>query len=213
MIRVLLVDDQLVIREGLQAMLAPEPDITVVGEAGDGEEAIVAARGTQPDVILLDVRMPRMDGLEALKQIKAVAPRSAVIMVTLYDNIDYLLRAVAQGAAGYVLKDSSRADLVEAVRLVADGGGLISPSLMPRLLREVGKLLEHEGAASPPLLSAREVEVLTLVAEGLTNQEIADRLYVGAATVKTHVQNIMLKLGVSDRTQAAVHGLRLGLIH
>lgn len=213
MIRVLLVDDQLVIREGLQAMLAPEPDITVVGEAGDGEEAIVAARGTQPDVILLDVRMPRMDGLEALKQIKAVAPRSAVIMVTLYDNIDYLLRAVAQGAAGYVLKDSSRADLVEAVRLVADGGGLISPSLMPRLLREVGKLLEHEEAASPPLLSAREVEVLTLVAEGLTNQEIADRLYVGAATVKTHVQNIMLKLGVSDRTQAAVHGLRLGLIH
>ncbi|MEN6478871.1 MAG: response regulator transcription factor [Anaerolineales bacterium] len=213
MIRVLLVDDQLVVREGLRAMLAPEPDIVVVGEASDGEEAITAAHDTQPDVILLDVRMPRMDGLEALKQIKAVAPRSAVVMVTLYDNTDYLLRAVAQGAAGYVLKDSSRADLVEAVRLVADGGGLISPSLMPRLLREVSKLLAHEQVASLPLLSAREVEVLTLVAEGLSNQEIGDRLYVGAATVKTHLQNIMLKLGVSDRTQAAVRGMRLGLIH
>ncbi len=217
MIRVLLVDDQALVREGLRSLLAPEPDIAVVGEASDGYEAIRKAGTLQPDVVLLDVRMPRMDGLAALRQIKEASPRSSVIMLTLYDDTDYLMRAVASGAAGYVLKDASRADLVDAVRITADGGGLITPSLMPRLLREVERLLEREGhneeLTEPPALSAREVEVLSLVAEGLTNQQIADRLFLSATTVKTHVQNILGKLGVSDRTQAAVCGLRAGLIH
>ena len=216
MIRVLLVDDQPVVRDGLRSLLSPEPDIVVVGEAGDGQEAIAAARTLQPDIILLDVRMPRMDGLVALERIKAVAPRSSVIMVTLYDNTDYLMRAVASGAAGYVLKDADRAALVNAVRVTAEGGGLISPSLMPRLLDEVARLL---GRTSTPgelgamlALTGRETQVLRMVAEGLTNQEIATQLFVSATTVKTHVQNILVKLGVSDRTQAAVVAMRAGLI-
>ncbi|NLX37178.1 MAG: response regulator transcription factor [Chloroflexi bacterium] len=216
MIRIMLVDDQAIVRTGLRSLLAPEADMAVVGEAADGLEAIAAARTLQPDIILLDVRMPRLDGLAALKPLKEASPRSSVIMVTLYDDTEYLMRAVADGAAGYVLKDASRAALVEAVRVTHEGGGLISPSLMPRLLVEVGRLLEREGPAQLPVgmqpLSERETEVLRFVAEGLTNQEIADKLFLGATTVKTHVQNILIKLGVSDRTQAAVQALRLGLI-
>ncbi|MGI6374406.1 MAG: response regulator [Anaerolineae bacterium] len=216
MIRIVLVDDQTVVREGLRSLLAPEPDMAVVGEAADGVEAIAAARTLRPDIILLDVRMPRLDGLAALKRIKEVSPRSGVIMVTLYDDTEYLMRAVADGAAGYVLKDASRAALVEAVRVTYEGGGLISPALMPRLLREVGRLLEREGPGKPPegtlALTDRETQVLRLVAEGLTNQEIAGRLFISPTTVKTHVQNTLIKLGVSDRTQAAVQALRLGLI-
>jgi DNA-binding NarL/FixJ family response regulator len=162
------------------------------------------------------VRMPRMDGLAALGQIKEASPLSSVIMVTLYDDTDYLMRAVALGAAGYVLKDASRAALIEAVRLTADGGGIISPTLLPQMLREVGRLLERRERDSAlggeQALSPRELEVLGMVAEGLTNQGIAERLFLSPTTVKTHVQNILVKLGVSDRTQAAVRAVRSGLI-
>lgn len=216
MIRVLLVDDQTIVREGLRSLLAPEPDMVVVGEAGDGREAIVAAGALKPDIVLLDVRMPHMDGLAALAKIKEASPLSSVIMVTLYDDTDYLMRAVALGAAGYVLKDASRSALIEAVRVTAEGGGIISPTVLPQLLSEVGRMLErHEREGPLPgeqALSARELEVLGMVAEGLTNHEIAERLFLSPTTVKTHVQNILVKLGVSDRTQAAVRALRAGLI-
>lgn len=216
MIRVLLVDDQAVVRNSLRSLLAPEPDVVVVGEAADGSEAIEVARILKPDIILLDVRMPKMDGLTALAKIKRASPKSSVIMVTLYDDPDYLMRAVADGAAGYVLKDASRSDLVDAVRITYEGGGLISPTLMPRLLDEVGRLLDRDGVASEETpdygLTDREKQVLSMVAEGLTNQEIGDGLFISPTTVKTHVQNILGKLGVSDRTQAAVHALRAGLI-
>jgi len=215
-IRVLLVDDQAIVREGLRSLLAPEPDMVVVGEAGDGREAITAAGALKPDIVLLDVRMPHMDGLAALEHIKAASPLSSVIMVTLYDDTDYLMRAVALGAAGYVLKDASRAALIDAVRVTAEGGGIISPALLPHLLDEVGRLLERQErgdhTALEQALSAREIEVLAMVAEGLTNQEIADKLFLSPTTIKTHVQNILVKLGVSDRTQAAVHAVRSGLI-
>lgn len=216
MIRVLIVDDQAIVRQGLRAMLQAEPDLTVVGEAEGGEQALGLVRALAPDIVLMDVRMPGMDGLAALEQIKSCAPRVSVIMVTLYDNPEYLFRAVALGAAGYVLKDASRAELLRAVRVTAEGGAIVAPSLMPQLLREVAhpsrSLAACAGLPAHDALSPRELEVLRLMAEGLTNQEIAERLILSPTTIKSHVQSIMDKLGASDRTQAAVRAVRSGLI-
>jgi DNA-binding NarL/FixJ family response regulator len=197
-------------------MLGLEPDIAIVGEAGNGEEAIRRARELNPQIVLMDVRMPGMDGLTALEQIKRVVPKTSVIMVTLYDDPDYLLKAVAVGAAGYILKDASREELVRAVRVTAEGGAIVAASLLPQLLRKMGQLMTFP-AGTPALtplenLSERELEVLGMIAEGRTNQEIAEKLIISPTTVKTHVQNILRKLGVSDRTQAAVYAVRCGLI-
>ncbi len=193
-------------------MLSLEPDLLIVGEAGDGQQAVRLAKTLSPDIVLMDVRMPGTDGLTALEQLKAVAPRSSVIMLTLYDDPNYLLRAVSAGAAGYILKDASRDELVRAVRVTAEGGAIIAPSMLPALLRQVGRTLTASAHPSAEKLSARELEVLRLIAEGCTNQEIAEKLILSPTTVKTHVQNILQKLGVSDRTQAAVHAVRCGLI-
>lgn len=216
MIRIMLVDDQVIVREGLSAMLGVEDDISVVGQAGGGAEALRLVPQIKPDVILMDVRMPGMDGLTALDQLKSLYPTLSVIMVTLYDDPDYLYRAVSAGAAGYILKDASRAELLSAVRTVAAGGAIISPGMLRDLLGHISGLMDTSGttqACAPELgLTKREVEVLGLMAEGLTNQEIADRIIVSPTTVKTHVQNILQKLGVSDRTQAAVYAVRCGLI-
>lgn len=216
MISVLIADDQAVVRDGLRSMLRVEPDMTVVGEAASGQEAVSLAATLHPDVILLDVRMPGMDGIAALPQIKARCPRSSVIMVTLYDDPDYLLAAVSAGAAGYVLKDASREELVRAVRITADGGAIIAPSMLPQLLHTMGRMmgsLDSPPTCSPiDVLSEREMEVLRFIAEGCTNQEIAERLILSPTTIKTHVQNILQKLEVSDRTQAAVLAVRCGLI-
>ncbi len=217
MINVLLVDDQTIVRQGLRSLLSLESDIVVVGEAADGAQAVDMVQRLSPDIVLLDVRMPNMDGLEALRRIKRLAPKVSVIMVTLYDNPDYLLEAVAAGAAGYILKDASRQELIRAVRLIAEGGAIISSSMMPDLLRQVEQLMSTRGihVATESLaekLTAREIEVLKLIAEGYTNQQIADLLIVSPTTVKTHVQNILEKLNVSDRTQAAVQAVRSGLI-
>ncbi len=217
MISVLIVDDQAIVREGLRSMLSLEPDLKIVGEAESGEQAVRLVLRLTPQVVLMDVRMPGMDGLTALEQVKSVAPKTSVIMVTLYDDHDYLLRAVVAGAAGYVLKDASREDLVRAVRITAEGGAIIAPSMLPQLLRQVGQMT---GALTPgtdfcsPVgkLSERELEVLKLIADGLTNQEIAEKLIVSPTTIKTHVQNILQKLDVSDRTQAAVYAVRCRLI-
>lgn len=215
MIRVLLVDDQSIVREGIRSMLSLEPDIQVVGEAENGAQAVTQVRRLMPDIVLMDVRMPGMDGLTALARLKQFAPRTSVIMLTLYDNTDYLFQAISSGAAGYILKDASRDELVRAVRIIAEGGAIIAPSLMPELLRRMGQMRPSLAVSAPPLvekLSERELEVLRLVAEGQTNQEIAEKLILSPTTVKTHVQNILQKLGVSDRTQAAVYAVRYGLI-
>lgn len=216
MINILLVDDQAIIREGLRAMLSLEPDMRVVGEAENGQQALRLVRELSPDIVLMDVRMPGMDGLTALEQLKAFSPRSSVIMLTLYADSDYLLRAVSAGAAGYILKDASREELVRAVRVTAEGGAIIAPSMLPQLLRQMERIVRFPSStptcALVEKLSARELEVLRLVAEGCTNQDIATRLIVSPTTVKTHVQNILQKLGVSDRTQAAVFAVRSGLI-
>ena len=215
MIRVLVVDDQAIVREGIKSMLAMESDMAVVGEAANGLQALQHVASDPPDVVLMDVRMPEMDGLTALERLKALAPRTSVLMMTLYDDPDYLLRAVSSGAAGYLLKDASRDELLRALRITAEGGATIAPSLLPELL----KRLSRSGSVTPlrpcepeGLLSDRERQVLVLIAEGLTNPEIAERLIVSPNTVKTHVQNILQKLDVSDRTQAAVYAVRRGLI-
>ncbi|MHB1295275.1 MAG: response regulator transcription factor [Anaerolineae bacterium] len=210
----MLVDDQAVVRDGLRSMLSLEPDVRVVGEAEDGGQAIRRLPALLPDVVLMDVRMPGMDGLTALREVKRIAPRVSVIMVTLYDDPSYLLQAVMDGAAGYVLKDAGREDLVRAVRVTAEGGALVAPSMLPHLLRRIAETAEPKAAQAGKTanLSERELEVLRLVAEGLTNQEIAQALIVSPTTIKSHVQNIIVKLGVSDRTQAAVQGVRQGLI-
>jgi DNA-binding NarL/FixJ family response regulator len=210
----MLVDDQAIVREGLTSMLGTEGDIAVVAEASGGRDAVRLVPQVHPDVVLMDVRMPDMDGLTALERLKQLDPTLSVIMVTLYDDPDYLYRAVSSGAAGYILKDASRAELLSAVRTVAAGGAIVSPGMLRDLLGRMSGLMNTPEAACPPDtgLTRREVEVLKLMAEGQTNQEIADTLIVSPTTVKTHVQNILGKLGVSDRTQAAVYAVRCGLI-
>lgn len=214
MITILLVDDQAVVRDGLRAMLQTEPDFHVVGEASRGEQALALAARFKPDVILLDVRMPGMDGLDTLARLKSLVPGSSVIMVTLYNNAEYLLEAVTAGASGYILKDSTREEFVRAVRAVREGGAIISPSMLPELLEHIRQSpgLHPCDIDTVSKLTPREVEVLRLLAQGHTNQQIADACFLSPATVKTHVQNIFLKLGVSDRTQAAVVAVRCGLI-
>jgi two-component system, NarL family, response regulator DegU len=217
MISVLLVDDQTIVRQGLRSLLSLESDIVVVGEAADGRQAVELVQRLSPNIVLLDVRMPHMDGLQALRRIKAIAPQVSVIMVTLYDDPNYLLEAVSAGAAGYILKDATRQELIRAVRLIAEGGAIIAPTMMPDLLRQMERLMATQG--SPIMadtlhntLTEREIEVLRLIAEGCTNQQIAEMLIISPTTVKTHVQNILQKLNVSDRTQAAVYAVRSGLI-
>ncbi|NLG52267.1 MAG: response regulator transcription factor [Chloroflexi bacterium] len=215
MIRILLVDDQAIVREGMRSMLSLEVDITVVGEAASGGEALNLISQLKPDIVLMDVRMPGMDGLTALRHAKNLSPQTSIIMVTLYDDPDYLFQAVAAGAAGYILKDASREELVRAVRITAEGGAIIAPSMMPQLLQRVGQAIQPTASSScAPLqeLSPRELEVLRLIAEGHTNTAIAEQLILSPTTIKTHVQNILQKLGVSDRTQAAVCAVRWGLI-
>ena len=216
MISILLVDDQAIVREGLRSMLAPEPDMVVVGEASNGRQSLQLVAKTSPNVVLMDVRMPGMDGLTALERLKQVSPRTSVIMVTLYDDPDYLLRAVAAGAAGYVLKDAAREELVRAVRITAEGGAIVDPSMLSHLLRKMSRLMMRACPApsctTVQTLSDRELEVLRLIAEGHTNPQIADELIISPTTVKTHVQNILHKLDVSDRTQAAVYAVRAGLV-
>ena len=213
-IRVVLADDHPVVRKGIRDILEMDRDITIIGEASTGEQAVVMAQQLDPDIVLMDVRMPGMDGIAALEANKRVSSRTSVIMVTLYDDPDYLMRAVSAGAAGYILKDASRDELVRAVRVTAEGGAIIAPSMLPQLLKRMSHLLAENAPSNPPRvrLSEREIEVLRLMAEGLTNQEIAERLFLSPTTVKTHVQNILQKLDVSDRTQAAVCAVRYGLI-
>ena len=213
--RLIIVDDHPIVRDGLRSMLAAEPWLDVIGEAAGGEQACQMVRQLHPDLVLMDIRMPDMDGLAATRQIKQEFPSASVVMLTIYDDPDYLLEAIAAGAAGYVLKDVSRRELLDTLRTVADGGSFLNPDLMARALQRLaGQTKARANPAETPIdrLTPREAEVLDLIAKGLSNKEIAARLVVGLATVKTHVEHIIQKLHVSDRTKAAVLAVTRGLV-
>jgi DNA-binding NarL/FixJ family response regulator len=204
-VTVLIVDDHPVVREGLRGMLAAEPGLSVVGEAGSGEEAVVMARMHRPDVVLMDLRMPGGDGVQATSGILATAPGTRVVVLTTYETDADIVRAVEAGAAGYLLKDTPRHDLVAAIRAAARGETVLAPAVAGRLVSQL-----RRPAAEP--LSARETEVLTLVARGSTNAEIGRALYISEATVKTHLLRAFGKLGVSDRTAAVTTAIELGML-
>ncbi|HCT78987.1 MAG TPA: DNA-binding response regulator [Micromonosporaceae bacterium] len=213
MIRVLVADDQEMVREGFAALLGAQPDIEVTGQAADGLEAVAQARQARPDVVLMDVRMPRMDGLEATRMI--VADRIAkVLMLTTFDLDEYVYAALRAGASGFLLKDAPAAELVQAVRVVARGEALLAPSVTRRLIEDFARRPSPGGPAPQSLqgLTARETEVLALIAQGLSNQEIAANLVVAEQTVKTHVGRILAKLDLRDRAQAVVVAYETGLV-
>ncbi|MFB4308017.1 response regulator [Actinomadura sp. GTD37] len=201
MLRVMIVDDHPIVREGLRGMLAAEPDIEVAAEAASGDEAVALVPRVAPDVVLMDLRMPSGDGVSAIERL----PGHRILVLTTFRDDADIVRAIEAGAAGYLLKDASRADLAAAVRDVAAGRRVLSPEVSARLTAVAA-------APAPPALSAREAEVLVLVAEGLTNAQIGERLYIGQATVKTHMLRIFAKLGVSDRTAAVMAAMQHGII-
>jgi NarL family two-component system response regulator LiaR len=209
-IRVLIADDHAVVREGLRGFLALQDDVEVVAEAADGEEAVAAAERLSPDVALIDLVMPRVDGIEAIRRIRAVAPATRVIVLTSFADEDRMLPAVRAGAVGYLLKDVAPQDLVAAVRTVNDGETLLHPAVVRELVRSVAGGRREPAADNP--LTAREREVLGLIARGRANKAIAFELGVAEKTVKTHVSNILGKLNVTDRTQAALLAVREGLV-
>jgi len=211
--RVLIVDDHEIARAGLRGMLEGAPGLEVVGEAASGHEALALCRRLRPDLALVDVRMPGLNGLETTRALKAEHPALAVVMVTMYDNPEYLLEALKAGAAGYVLKDATRKELLATVRRVLQGESILDGELAARLLRQLAA--ESAAEEQPPveLLTQRERDVLGLLAQGMTNREIGERLVVSPGTVKVHVEHIIAKLGVSDRTQAAVRAVELGLLN
>ncbi len=210
--RVLIVDDHEVVRRGLRGMLSGERDLQIVGEAAEGGEALAVCRRERPDVVLMDVRMPGMDGLEATRAIKHEFPTTSVLMVTMQEDPDYLYEALQAGASGYLLKDASRTELLRAVRGVLAGEPLLSQTMAGQLLRRLASESRAGSAPATEHLTPRELEVLRLVARGQTNREIAASLSLAAGTVKVHVQHLISKLGVSDRAQAAVRGVELGLV-
>jgi DNA-binding NarL/FixJ family response regulator len=212
-IRVLVVDDQELFRRGLTMLLSVEDDIEVVGEATDGSAAATLAASTAPDVILMDVRMPKLTGIEACVAMKDAAPHARIIMLTASDEEADLYEAVKNGASGYLLKDSSIDEVAQAVRVVADGQSLISPSMAIKLLDEFKQMSRSDRTAVPtPRLTERELEVLRLVATGLNNREIAKQLFISENTVKNHVRNILEKLQLHSRMEAVMYAVREKLL-
>ena len=215
MIRVALVDDQAMVRAGFRMILESEPDITVVGEAGDGREAVDVVARSAPDVVLMDVRMPVMDGIEATRRLGAAASQARVLILTTFDLDDYVYAALRAGASGFMLKDAPAEQLINAVRVIAAGDALLAPSVTRLLIAEVSRRPAVDAASVAPGLvdlTDRELEVLLLMARGLSNGEIATQLYLGEATVKTHVGRVLTKLDLRDRVQAVVVAYESGLV-
>ena len=212
-IRVLVVDDQQLFRRGLTMLLAVEPGLEVVGEAGDGVEGTELAASSAPDVVLLDVRMPKRSGIEACKAIKEAVPSAKIIMLTVSDEEADLYEAVKSGASGYLLKDSSIEEVAQGIRVVADGQSLISPSMAIKLIDEFKQMSRPERETGPALrLTERELDVLRLVAQGLSNKEIASRLFISENTVKNHVRNMLEKLQLHSRMEAVMYAVRENLL-
>ena len=209
----MVVDDQAMVRQGFSALLDAHDDIEVVGQAADGAEAIEAAGRLQPDVILMDVRMPEIDGLSAAEQILRVAGETTrVIMLTTFDLDEYVYEAIRIGASGFLLKDAQAANLVEAVRIVAAGDALLAPSVTKRLIANLSRRPVAARPANLDILTEREQEVLLQIARGLSNSEIAVELYISEQTVKTHVSRVLTKLNLRDRAQAVVVAYESGLV-
>jgi DNA-binding NarL/FixJ family response regulator len=215
-IRLLLVDDQALFREGLHTLLSVHDEVQVVGEAANGEEALLQVARLSPDVVLMDVRMPVLDGVAATRQICRAYPASRVIMLTTFDDDEYVFEGLRAGAAGYLLKDVSSGKLLEAIRATAAGESFLQPSVAAKVVAELNRLAERsDRPLVQPLvepLSERELEILQAVAAGESNREIANQLFIAEGTVKNHVTNILGKLGVRDRTQAALRARELGII-
>jgi DNA-binding NarL/FixJ family response regulator len=216
-IRVLLADDQALIRAGFRVLLEADPELTVVGEAVDGRQAVTLVRRERADVVLMDIRMPEMDGLEATRLIAADEDLAGVkvIILTTFESDEYVFQAIRAGASGFLVKDTEPADLLQAIRIVARGDALLSPGVTRRLITDLANRPAGPAPAAGKVLAAltaREREVLALVATGLSNEEIANRLYLSPLTVKTHVSRIMTKLGARDRAQLVVLGYETGLV-
>lgn len=214
-VRVLIADDQRLMREALRTLLELEADIDVVAEAADGNEAVEVYQRLKPDVVLMDVRMPALDGVEATRRIVRADPSARVIILTTFNEDQYVIEGLRAGAVGFLLKDVSGAELVHAIRTVMQGGALLEPSVARRMFAEFARLSPSQRAANEKLiepLSEREIEVLRLMSAGLTNREISQRLCLAEGTVKNYVTSVLGKLGVRDRTQAALRGYELGLI-
>jgi DNA-binding NarL/FixJ family response regulator len=209
-IRILIVDDHPVVREGLAAMLDRQEGMAVVGEASDGSAAVQKAIETTPDVILMDLRMPVMDGVEAMRRISARVPSARVIVLTTYDNDDFILRGIEAGAKAYLLKDAPREELFNAIRAVHGGESLVELSASGKVLDRFATLSNHTPLAES--LSDRELGILRLMATGAANKAIAAHLCISESTVKTHIQSIFQKLDVNDRTEAVTHALQKGII-
>ena len=213
MIRVLIADDQALVRDGLRALIDREDDLTVVAEAVDGADAVVLNDEHRPDVVLMDIQMPRVDGLTATRRLLTRTPAPRVLMLTTFDRYEWVYEALRAGASGFLLKDVRGATLTEAIRTVAAGESLLAPSITRRLIERYVEQPPRATSAPPPAeLTERELEVLRLVAAGLSNSELADHLVIGQATVKTHVNRVLTKLGLRDRTQIVVYAYEHGLV-
>jgi DNA-binding NarL/FixJ family response regulator len=214
MIRVVIADDQGMVRAGFRSLLESEPDIEVVGDAADGEQAIAAVRRLRPDVVLMDIRMPGLDGLEATRRLVRDGTTARVLVLTTFDLDEYVFDALRAGASGFLLKDATAEELASAVRLLAQGDALLAPAVTRRVIEAFGQLPARDTAAVERLaeLSPREVEVLRLLARGRSNVEIARELVVSEATAKTHVSNVLAKLRLRDRIQAVIFAYESGLV-
>nr|WP_202555762.1 response regulator transcription factor [Streptomyces sp. SID4950] len=210
----MIADDQMMVREGFSVLLNAMPDIEVVGEAVDGREAVRRVRELTPDVVLMDIRMPEQNGIEATREIVAAGGASKVLVLTTFDLDEYVYQALRAGASGFLLKDASARQLADGVRVVASGEALLAPSVTRRLITEFSKLAPAPRPTAQAYgdLTDRETEVLVLIAQGLSNAEIAGRLVVAESTIKTHVSRVLVKLGLRDRTQAAVFAYEARLV-
>jgi DNA-binding NarL/FixJ family response regulator len=214
MISVLLADDEMLVRDGFRSIIDHEPDLQVVGEAGDGAEAIALVRRHHPDVVLMDIRMPRVDGLTATRQLLSSARPPRVLVLTTFDRNEWVYEALRAGASGFLLKDIRAGQLTDAIRTVAAGESLLAPAITRQLIEHFVRTRQPVTAVLKPAhLTDREIDVLRLLAAGLSNAEIADQLVIGHSTVKTHVNRLLTKLDLRDRTQAVVYAYEHRLVH